>query len=269
MTAEQFTEKYKDALEAKYPNVVYTIIGNLAIQGDYDGKDVKHYLDNAYKEYQLSPDNFEGIVHKYSGSTEELYREYDAIQIDAIIPLIKPIAFLESLRELSRQNGLEKEPWVVYEQYNDQLVIVYAEDTPKSIRYFTQEEFDKMGIPKEDLFLMAVENLFRILPPMQRQGGEGLYLVTAGGDFEACLILLGGIWNNENFPVQGDLVVSIPNRDMLIVSGSEEHEKLQVLKEITKEAYTNGHHSLSPYLYKWDGERFVRFLTEAEKAVFN
>ena len=269
MTADQFTEKYLKALQARYPDATYNIIGALAIQADYDGKDVKHYLDNAYKEYQLNSDNFDAIFEKYFASAEKLYKDDGAIQFDNIIPLIKPVEFLDSLRELSRQNGAEKEPWIVYEPYNEQLIIVYVEDTPKSVRYFTQEEFNEMTIPKEDLLPMAIENLLRILPPMQRQGGEGLVLVTAGGDFEASLILLAGIWNDENFPVKGDLVISIPNRDMLIISGSIEFEKLKVLQEITKKSYSNGHHSLSPFLYKWDGRRFVRFMMTDGKAMWN
>jgi hypothetical protein len=95
-------------------------------------------------------------------------------------------------------------------------------------------------------------------------------MLSAGGDYEASLILFEEIWSNpDNFAAAGQPVISIPNRDMILVTGSEELGKMEIIKKITAEAYSNGHHSLSPYLYKWDGTHFVRFIPPADLANLN
>jgi uncharacterized protein YtpQ (UPF0354 family) len=171
---------------------------------------------------------------------------------------------------MSRESGEEKEPWIVYETYNEQLIVVYAEDTPTSVRYFPASEFEKTGIPLSELRNLAVANLQRMLPAIEGQGVEGMYMLSAGGDYEASLILFEEIWSNpDNFAAAGQPVISIPNRDMILVTGSEEVDKMEIMKKITAEAYSNGHHSLSPYLYKWDGTHVVRFIPPADLANLN
>jgi hypothetical protein len=57
------------------------------------------------------------------------------------------------------QNNKTNEQLVVYEKYNDKLVIVYAEDAENGIAYFTSERFKESGINKDSLFILALKNL--------------------------------------------------------------------------------------------------------------
>ena len=146
---------------------------------------------------------------------------------------------------------------VVYEDYNEALIIVYAEDKERSISYFGEKAFDKLGISRDELREMSIENLQNILPEVNRNGSEGTYMLTAGGDYEASLILLQGIWDKASIPVEGKFVIGIPNRDVLFVTGSSNAEMVAEIQKYSKESYQTGSFSLTDKLFIWDGEKFA------------
>lgn len=84
-------------------------------------------------------------------------------------------------------------------------------------------------------------------------------MITAGGFHEASLILLSSLWTKENFDVDGDIVAIIPNRDILIVTGSNNKQGISKLKEMANDFYQTGNYSISPFLFKWNGYKFERF----------
>lgn len=259
MTEREFTELYINTMLKSYPDAKYDIIGDLTVKADYNGKEFSHYLDNAFKEYKMQPNSVDEVMKRYVASSRDLYKEPEPINTNNIVPIIKPIDYLEDLKQLSKENGEEKEPWVVYEKYNTALIIVYGENTETSIKYFTQEDFSKLSIPKDSLRSLAVKNLKEILPEIQSKGDNGTFMVTAGGDFEASLILFTSIWTNNNFKVNGDIVVAIPNRDMLMITGSKDEQGIKTIKDITDDSFANGNYQVSPYLFKWDGLKFEQW----------
>lgn len=253
-----FTKLYLDSLKKIYPEVTFKIESELTIKADFNGKEFTHYLDNSYKEYQMDKDSVNQVISKYVASSADLYNEKKDIKIDRIIPIIKPIDYLNDLMELAKDKE-DKEPWIVYEKYNDKLIIVYGEDTEKSIRYFTKEDFSALNLDKDTLLDMAVKNLNKILPDIQRHGGNGSFGLAAGGDFEASLILLKSIWTKENFDVDGDFVIAIPNRDLLFITGTNNKTEIERIREIATDSYKTGNHQVSPYLFVWTGEKFEEY----------
>jgi uncharacterized protein YtpQ (UPF0354 family) len=255
----EFTKIYLNSLKSKFPLIDFRADKELTIVANYKGNEFKHYLDNAFKEYKMQPDSIGEIINRYMDSSNELYKEKEAINIDRIIPLIKPIDYLDDLRQISKENGKEKEPWIVYEKYNDQLIIVYGEDSEKSISYFTNEDFSKLNISRETLLDFSIKNLKRILPDIQKIGEKGSYGVSAGGAFEASLILLTKLWSKENFDVGGDFIIAIPNKDLLFVTGSNNLKEIEKIEKLSSDSYKTGNHPVSPYLFKWNGKKFEKY----------
>jgi uncharacterized protein YtpQ (UPF0354 family) len=81
-------------------------------------------------------------------------------------------------------------------------------------------------------------------------------MITAGGNFEASLILLDDIWTKENMPVDGQIVIAIPTRDLLLVTGSKNIEGISKIKSMAAEAWGQGPYQLLPDLFIWNGKRF-------------
>ncbi len=131
---------------------------------------------------------------------------------------------------------------------NDELVVLYALDTETSIRFLSPEELDKL-LPAEGRRAQAVENLCQTLPEMERHGSDGTYMLTAGGNYESSLILADSIWTKENFKVEGDLVVAVPSRDMLLITGSKNEAGLATVRERARAIAAEGPYSLTPCLF--------------------
>jgi hypothetical protein len=65
--------------------------------------------------------------------------------------------------------------------------------SPKNISYLTPKELQELGLKREQLRELAVRNLKRLLPKIEFHGGNGVYMLTAGGDYEAnCFLGLSG-----------------------------------------------------------------------------
>lgn len=80
-------------------------------------------------------------------------------------------------------------------------------------------------------------------------GGDGIYLISAGGDYEASLLLVSDLWDREQMPVEGDFIAAIPARDLLIVTGSENPEGIRRVREMASEGAAQFSYRLSPVLF--------------------
>ena len=145
------------------------------------------------------------------------------------------------------------------------LIILYAEDSPKNIRYLGPKDLELAKIERSELKALACTNLQRLLPKIERHGTNGLYMITAGGDYEASLLLLDSIWSGGQMDIKGDIVVAIPTRDLLLVTGSRNAQGIEKVKQMVKEASTGGSYRLTQKLFVYRNGRFSEF-TSAEPA---
>lgn len=256
MTKPEFAKVYFDSLCKRYPAVHFELNSDLAIISTNGGKDFKHYIDNAYIAYQAEPDSIKNVISRYLASTTELYAAKKAVRIEDIIPVIKPVEYINEINSLNKG---AKALSMITEKYNDQLIIAYAEDSKNSISYLTGDDFTSLSISRDSLKSVALKNFDNIIPNIKTQGDNGLYMVTAGGDYEASLILIASIWTKKNFPVDGEFVVAIPNRDMLLITGSNNKQGINKIRGIAAESYKTGNYQVSDHLYKWTGKRFEKY----------
>ena len=56
--------------------------------------------------------------------------------------------------------------------------------------------------------------------------------MSAGGNYEASLLLIDDIWSSGQVKVNGDIVVAIPTRDVLLVTGSRNRSGLKRVREL-------------------------------------
>ncbi len=259
LSATQFTQVFSTALKSADPSVTIQAKGDLELViKDVKEKESTVFLDNAYTQYLRNPKEAKEVLEVYIKSFLELKTKADAIDRTRIVPIIKDRAWLEEIRaSVKRQNG-EALADNVYEDYNQHLVIVYAEDTPKNISYFSFQEFSKMGIPKDQLRSLAIENLKRLIPKPQTQFGPLVSMITAGGDYEASLILFGDLW--AGIPdVAGDIVVAIPSRDLLLFTGSQDRQGVTKLRELAAKFLEESAYHLTDSLFVYRNGKFVPF----------
>lgn len=238
LTAEKFSNRYLELVKKQHPNIKVKRLDALGFKFTSTKTGVfKAFLDNAYREYKNSPDQITSILQRYvdiAFSANKLTKLVP--KRDQIVPLIRSIDYINQIKKLTK--NAKKENSLIYKEFVPGLVLLYALDSPKSVRALVNSDLNKLKIKNKELLGQATKNLNRIVSNgMKRQGKEGLFAVTAGGTFESSLVLLDDIWNKKNFPVKGDFVVYIPARDQIIITGSKDKKGLAEAAKFAKKDY--------------------------------
>jgi uncharacterized protein YtpQ (UPF0354 family) len=133
------------------------------------------------------------------------------------------------------------------------LSIVYAFDRPRSLDIMTEAERVALGVPADELRALAVRNLRRLVPEIRHHESGSGYVLLAGGNFEASLLLLDDLWIKLSADVQGELVACAPARDMILYTGAATPGAIEDLRELAERVINEGGYSLTPTLLRWTG----------------
>ncbi|MCB0402143.1 MAG: DUF1444 family protein [Flavobacteriales bacterium] len=253
LSKEDFAEKWISHIKSKKEGIAITEHQELTVKASFNGQEHTFFLDNAYADYLMEPSEIDHIIELYSESQLEVYEYLGVINPERIVPIIKDNAFLEEVKRLKNTDSLDN----VIETYNSELVIIYVEDTEKTVRHLSQKDFKELNISTDTLKEFALANLHDLLPEIEKHGETGYYMVTVGGTYESSLILADDIWTQENFPVQGEIIVGIPSRDLLIVTGSEDPENMNKLRVLINDIHQNGSHIISNRIFIRKNGKFV------------
>ncbi len=255
LTPRAFTDAFAAAATAALPSAKVTVTSELALETRGEsGETATTDLHNAYAVYQRAPAQLDEVIHAYVALLADTVRAGEAkhaIDRAHIVPVFKPQTWLDGLRDAHV-------PLPLSERFNDELAVVYAEDMPSSMRFLT--EHDDIG-DRARLRDLALDNLSRLLARLTlRQGDDGLWLASAGGNYEASLLLFDELWSNGQIggKVDGDIVVGVPAKDVLIVTGSRNREGLARLRKLATELAA-GPYGLTPHLLVYRGGKFVKF----------
>jgi uncharacterized protein YtpQ (UPF0354 family) len=102
------------------------------------------------------------------------------------------------------------------------LIVVYAFDRPQLFAYARIPELEALGVSPAEAFTLAKENLRARLPPSLDTRGDGRsFMILAGGNYEASLLLLDEIWEQFAQRLPGRLLACVPARDVCLVSSTE------------------------------------------------
>lgn len=251
LTETEFSQEFANRLIKKVEGLKIVSINKLEIQTEFENSnDYKHFLDNCYSEYIREPEEIEEIMEKYLNAADSLYKTKQTLSINDILPVIKDERFIQSIIEINPD--FQKNH--TYEKYNDKLYIFYVEDTETNINYLTQDDFKKLNIEQSQLKKIAIENLSNSIE-IERHGENGYFMLLAGGNYESSLLLLD-IWNKENFAVEGEIVIGIPSRDLLIITGKNDTENIERLKKTIIEINEDGDHLVSKSLFEYRNGKF-------------
>jgi len=255
MTQQEFANECIEAFKKKYPAVSFTLEQDFSISGKKGDLGMKFNLDNVYLAYEAQPDSLKSIIGKYLAAAERGLAERKGVSITSIVPVIKPVEYLDGIREATKSDSVG----IITEKYNDLLIIAYAQDSESSIEYLSIKSFKELNISMDSLRHIAMSNLQRIVKSIDKQGDNGTYVIKTEGGYESSVILFSGLWTPEALPVDGDWVIGIPTRDVLVVTGSDNKEGLAKVKEVITKIYKESSYRISDKLFKWNGDKFELF----------
>ena len=89
-------------------------------------------------------------------------------------------------------------------------------------------------------------------------------MISGDGNYDASLILLDSIWTRGDLDVKGEIVIAIPTRDILLVTGTGNPERHAHMKEMVQEATSKGVYHLTPKLFVYRNGKFEQYQDAAE-----
>ena len=252
MSPIAFTEHVADKVRAAIPGMDVTVAGELelAIRSGDDGSN-RAFLNNAYQLFLgESPKRRDALVDRFVQSFAEAAKGLER-SADAIIPVIKDRGWIAETRASMRRMGdaAQAEHGHVHEALNDELVVVYAIDTPSNIAYLNPGELDGLGVPRDALRALAVRNLRGLLPGIEVQRGDTLSMVIADGNYEASLLLFDDLWARESERMRGAPVAAVPARDLLLFADSADADAVAQLREVAARAHAEATYGLTDRIF--------------------
>ncbi len=247
---EQFGALLAEDLKKANPTVDFKVNTDGSITAKKDSVEKRYAFDNSYNAYRDDPEMIDEILEMYVASTSDIIMDRN-ISSENIIPLVKSVSYLSELK-LARRNPDN----LIFERYNEQLIIVYAEQHENTVRPLTKERFDLLKVSMDSLKRVAIENLDKIVPLISREGDKGSYKITTDLNLDASLILLPSFWSKETFPVDGEFVIAIPSTSQILVTGSNNEAEVYRLRRIALNGVDRSEETISYELFIWNGRKF-------------
>jgi uncharacterized protein YtpQ (UPF0354 family) len=255
-----FTEQVARAALAAMPSTTVTVSGDLRFVVRYpNGASATSDLARAYRSYQAEPQHLDDIVQAQVAALIAAGRDANGVpKLDRtrIVPLIKNRQWFEQVERRGREQTPPQD--LVAEPLNSELVVVYAENRLGTLRILSSR--DDVG-DRMRLRDVALANLSRLLPKIEiRPGADGVLLISAGGEFDASLLLADNLWSGGQIKVDGDIVVALPTKDVLIATGSHNAPGVARLRAAASK-FTSGPEALTAALFVYRDGKFVKFET--------
>ncbi len=140
----------------------------------------------------------------------------------------------------------------VLRQLDNGLLVAYLVDEGDTYTYVTNAHLAQAKLSADKLHELALFNLSSIIgasAEVRRFGN--VYLVLAGGCFEASLILCDEFWSSWYSELTTDsFIASFPSRDVLVFGDSSLEDTIGELKELCANTAGSLEHPLTATLYK-------------------
>ncbi len=131
------------------------------------------------------------------------------------------------------------------------LCVAYAFDFPWGYQLLAPRHRNEVGVPPEALRPQAIANLRSRRPErtlFQATDAKAIGIELGGefgGDLDASLVLDDDVMTDLAERFSGDLVVAIPERDILVATGTGHTDGLAKLQSIVDEIWPGAAHPLT------------------------
>ena len=201
-------------------------------------------LANLYHEYCQAPRGerrtvLDRFIKGCIGTTGfELPEEFEDVHPD-LLPVVRSRFYLESVQLQSRARGGDGFRVPPQQPVGDHLALSLVYDLPQAMRSIIQEDLDQWHVTFYEAMESARRNLEQMgnvaFASLQGQAGEGVYISATGDNYDASrLVMLDLV---RKMPVRGDYIAMVPNRDTLVITGSEDAAGLEVMCKLAEESF--------------------------------
>lgn len=114
---------------------------------------------------------------------------------------------------------------------SDDLSAVFMHDTPSHMRSLHDDELDAL-LPRERAADVARANVLREVGKVHVRGEGPLFMLIAGGNYEAALVAIPSVWEALEPLLDGPPLVGIAARDLVYLTGDTGPERRERIKAL-------------------------------------
>ncbi len=130
----------------------------------------------------------------------------------------------------------------------DGLVVGYSLGQPHGERIMTWRDFDRFGLSRRDLRRHAANTLDQAMASAQIVGQPPALMLSFEG-IESSALLCDDFWDSLEGSVPGSIVIGMPARDVVIITGSRSPSGLsKVRRAVDRMFFAGGRHLLTQHL---------------------
>lgn len=226
------------------------------------GSDATIFLQNSYVNYcGAGRAERQEIVAKMVASLSalpEIPRDFAAARKN-LMPVIRDEAYEGMTMLLSggeTKAGFERQ----YKPFAAGLLAGLAYDTEHSITSVNLQTLESWGVDFDKAFAVAKENLRERTRPDGFESVHGVYWARWGDSYDSSRMLLTELI--YRLPVDGDAVAFVPNRDALMVTGTNNIAGLRVMLNTGVDSHFKQGHPVSPDLFVLEDGAWKHYIPE-------
>jgi hypothetical protein len=211
---------------------------------EYDAADFKitagegamvHFvsLGNAYEEYRRAPRAARrGILERWArlSAPRETPTSFDDVRRN-LLPRVRDRAQYDRIPIQLRLQGMTP-PAYAYRIIAEHLAVGLVHDLPESVAEMPGDQFEKWGVPIDEAFAVAKENLDRASDRPFERIAHGVFMSPYRDNHDASRLILTD--RIRRLAVRGSPVAMAANRDTLLVTGEGDTAGLSLMARITE-----------------------------------
>ena len=183
--------------------------------------------------------------------------EYEDLQPDLYPRICSRVSFeVERLRGDVLNRADREDAFVPFAEH---LGIGLAYEMPESLAFVSRQQLAGWGRSFDAVFADARKNLAAITQEPLKKLGTGLWISPWNDSHESARLVLSEYIREH--AVYGEHVVMVPNRDTLLVSGSEDVDGLTQMISVAENRQEP--YFISGLLYRLQDDRWVPFMPDA------
>jgi len=250
-TKDEFSLLFSKLLQERLPSFTVEFISESELRvRNAEGKEATTYLHNLWLKYSRETEDRSELIEKYARMAENLHAEEAPVNRDTIVAMIKEAGYLKTINPMAK---------TMSEHLCGDLWIIYAVDRPETVVTLGQDDMTSAGVSEGELRALATKNLQRILPEVECHGDGPLYQLTAEMGYDASLLLFDSMWEDLADSVEGQIVATVPSRDVLLYTGSASPAGLREMREQSQIVANSAPHAVSESLIVREGGKWAVF----------
>jgi hypothetical protein len=226
-------------------------------------------LGNLYAEYcgvpkEAREETLKRAVRSWFAADKPTPEDFADARHD-LLPVIRTRGYSDNYLLLMEIEGNDPKP-MPCQLLGDDLAVALVYDLPEAMHSVGQENLDGWGVTLYEALEVAKANLTQLphsfIGPKE---GEGVYLSVTHDNYDAARLLL--LDTIRQFKVKGDFVAMVPNRDTLIVTGSDDKEGLKGMLALAKDALKQPR-PMSGLALRIDGDEWVSWMPDVAHPLY-